>query len=259
MDSDQEVTREPFENDDNYEPESERGSEIDSGKEGLDSIDGREPDGGDRDDDSSRNSQDDVEYAKKFGIDLKSSKIQSAYERLISSNSFKSTSPKGHKIEESNPVIPTSATSDCIYHKGTFYQKGDIVALCDQEDGRVYFAQIKGFLQDQFCEKSAALNWLVPNRPTSRETFDPSAYEIGLEDNQLRKLDCMTFVRHCPHDYYVKKFFHQPELIPSCSNASDNLEPTYSKKMRDQAYVWTSMGPCKVPEFGHNEEPPNSS
>ena len=54
-------------------------------------------------------------------------------------------------------------TRDSVYHNGINYTIGDIVSLIDADDGTTYFAQIKGFLQDQFCEKSAAITWLIPN------------------------------------------------------------------------------------------------
>lgn len=247
MDSDQEVTREPFENDGQDEGRSDNGSQVHSEGQNNDSLDDPKLQG-DSDHSSSCDSAEDADYAKSFGIDLKSSKIQSAYERLIKSDCFKTTPDAKQRDATQKPVIKTSVTSDCIYHKGTFYQKGDIVAFCDQEDGLVYFAQIKGFLQDQFCEKSAAINWLVPIRPTSREFFDPGAYGIGLEDTQLRKLDCMTFVRHCPHDYYLNRFFHNPNA-PSCSDG-EQFETNYKKKGIDPAYIWTSMKPCSVPKIG---------
>lgn len=29
-------------------------------------------------------------------------------------------------------------------------------------DGAIYYAQIRGLLTDQYCEKSAAVTWLLP-------------------------------------------------------------------------------------------------
>jgi len=243
MDSDQEVTREPFENDEQDGYESDNNSHVSSNHQ----IDQPAADGHlepSENDETPSCDIEDIKYAKSFGINLKVSKSQIAYDRLINSDCFKKAEIEA--VEQPKPVIKTSVTSDCIYHKGTFYQKGDIVALCDQDDGKVYFAQIRGFLQDQFCEKSASLNWLIPNRPTSRKFFDPSAYSIGLIDTQLRKLDCMTFVRHCPHDYYIDKYY-QDDLRETSKVAC--LEPSYSKKGED-SYIWTSMRPSVVPNIG---------
>lgn len=278
MDHDQEVVREPFENnDDDDEVESLSSSHQPKFDDQLQDLDTKTIDNNvdllfvqessDVDDDSSTSSAsiEDVNFAKSFGIHLKSSKSQSAYERLMGSDHFESQQEQG--ANKSTPVIKTSITSDCIYHKGTFYQKGDIVALCDQDDGQVYFAQLTGFLQDQYCEKSASLNWLVPTRPTSRDFFEPSAYRIGLEDVQLRKLDCMTFVRHCPHDYYLRKFFQlansktddqlvgegcQDEDYAAKSTRQHTIETSYKKNAKDQAYIWTTMEPCRVPTIETN-------
>lgn len=264
MYSDQEVVREPFE--DSQEVASDTSSshqfkydEQLEATRGLNELsDEREIARGqaisdDEDDGSSCADADDINFAKSFGITLKSSKTQqSAYKRLMNSDQFQSGQSElaSFRHERPKPLIKTSITSDCIYHKGTFYQKGDIVALCDQDDGRMYFAQLTGFLQDQYCEKSASISWLVPTRPTSREFFDPSAYKIGLEDVQLRKLDCMTFVRHCPHDYYIRKFFKTPS-----SNRDDQeqrVDASYSKDDRGHAYIWMTMEPCSVPTIETN-------
>lgn len=66
------------------------------------------------------------------------------------------------------------------YFQGLYYQIGDIVSLIDV-DGGTYYAQIRGLLQDQYCEKSAVLTWLLPtkNSPPPEQGFDPSTYIIG--------------------------------------------------------------------------------
>lgn len=185
----------------------------------------------------------DCNFAKEFGIELKNKKIKptksklSKFDQLLNSE-YLITGSTTSKVQ---PLIKTSVSSDCIYHKGTFYQKGDIVAVCDQDDGQVYFAQITGFLQDQFCEKSASVNWLVPIRKTSREFFDPTAYKIGLDDTQLRKLNSMTFVRHCPHDYYFRRLYDQQ---PS---RDDNLVESRKRSRKEHSYIWTTMDTCIVP------------
>lgn len=50
----------------------------------------------------------------------------------------------------------------------------------DEEDN-TYYAQIRGLLTDQFCNKSAAITWLLPTQesPPSKDTFDPATYIIG--------------------------------------------------------------------------------
>lgn len=49
-------------------------------------------------------------------------------------------------------------------------------------DGDTYYAQIRGFLTDQYCEKSACVSWLLPTKqsPPPEEAFDPATYIIGL-------------------------------------------------------------------------------
>lgn len=57
---------------------------------------------------------------------------------------------------------------------------GDIVSVRGH-DGGIYYAQIRGLLEDQFCEKSAALTWLLPteNSPPPEKGFDPDTYIVG--------------------------------------------------------------------------------
>ena len=52
-------------------------------------------------------------------------------------------------------------------------------------DGGVYYAQFRGFLTDQYCEKSAVISWLLPtqNSPKPEDGFDPATYIIGDNDN----------------------------------------------------------------------------
>jgi hypothetical protein len=63
------------------------------------------------------------------------------------------------------PAFSTNiVTSDTILHKGTKYEVGDIVSVLD-EGGRVYYALLRGFLEDQYAEKYAVLTWLIPTAP----------------------------------------------------------------------------------------------
>lgn len=59
-------------------------------------------------------------------------------------------------------------------------QVGDIVAMVHVTGG-VYYAQIRGFLTDQYCEKSAVVTWLIPTRasPKPEDGFDPATYIFG--------------------------------------------------------------------------------
>ena len=64
-----------------------------------------------------------------------------------------------------------------IMLQGTRYEVGDIVSILD-ETGRVYYALLRGFLQDQYSEKYAALTWITPTTPNPK-TFDPSLFILG--------------------------------------------------------------------------------
>lgn len=275
MESDEEVTREPFEQQGDDDVSSKASNLIDNQDPNVYPL-SDEPNNStdcqiydesalDSGDGSSAADSEDAKFAESYGVHLKThadrkgGTAPNAYERLMNSNHF---IREPEKQTGEPPLIKTSVTSDCIYHKGTFYQKGDIVAVCDQEDGQIYFAQLTGFLQDQYCEKSASLYWLVPMRPTSREFFDPLAYKIGLEDVQLRKLDCMTFVRHCPHDYYWRKHLEasaaanagkgDPESSQPESQTKDEINPK-SEAGGNHSYIWTTIEPCKVPSIKTRE------
>jgi hypothetical protein len=61
--------------------------------------------------------------------------------------------------------------------QSVLYQIGDIVSIEDLE-GDIYFAQIRGFLQDEFAQRSAVITWLIPTiaEPTH---FDPVLFLPG--------------------------------------------------------------------------------
>ena len=65
-----------------------------------------------------------------------------------------------------------------IFLQGFYYQVGDIVSLVDHS-GDVFYAQIQGLLQDQYCEKCALLTWLLPTTHSNPEVFEPSTYILG--------------------------------------------------------------------------------
>lgn len=67
----------------------------------------------------------------------------------------------------------------CLYPQGVYYQTGDVIRVTDEEDGKPYYAQIRGFIQDQYCEKSAALTWLIPTQDSPKDQFDPGTYIVG--------------------------------------------------------------------------------
>lgn len=52
--------------------------------------------------------------------------------------------------------------------------------MMDAEDN-TYYAQLRGFLTDQYCEKSACVTWLLPTKhsPPPEVAFDAATYIIG--------------------------------------------------------------------------------
>ena len=78
-------------------------------------------------------------------------------------------------------AIPFFTLLYFTYLQGSYWQVGDIVAATDADDGQKYYAQLRGFLEDQWYQKSVIITWLIP-RPcgrNSQEGFDPSLYIAG--------------------------------------------------------------------------------
>lgn len=120
----------------------------------------------------------------------------------------------------------TPVTSNYVFFKGTYFQVGDIVSMQDI-DGGIFYAQIRGLLTDQYCEKSAAVTWLLPTTasPPPEKGFSPETYIVGPEEDLPRKLDCMEFVMHAPSDYYkLKNTPYPPPLLE-----------------KGVGYVWTTL------------------
>lgn len=46
------------------------------------------------------------------------------------------------------------------------------------EEGGLYYALIRGFLQDQYAEKYAVITWLLPRYPNPTH-FDPTQFILG--------------------------------------------------------------------------------
>lgn len=125
-----------------------------------------------------------------------------------------------------SPIAPDSVT-----YGGILYRKGDIVSLQNEDttDTMLYFAQIRGFLIDQYAQKSASVTWLLPTSDATDDgTFDPACYILGPEEDTPRSLDTLEFVCHAPSDYYRLKSPYplQPEPL-----TSGNL-----------GYTWTRLG-----------------
>lgn len=76
-------------------------------------------------------------------------------------------------------MIPDTVKCFIYLHllKGILYQAGDIVSIEDIE-GDLYYAQLKGFLQDQYAQKTAVITWLLPMVPKPSH-FDPALFLPG--------------------------------------------------------------------------------
>ncbi|XP_010226487.1 PREDICTED: GATA zinc finger domain-containing protein 1 [Tinamus guttatus] len=145
-----------------------------------------------------------------------------------------STKGKGrrHIFKLKNPIkapesVSTIITAESIFYKGVYYQIGDVVSVVDEQDGRTYYAQIRGFIQDQYCEKSAALTWLIPTQASPKDCFDAASYIIGPEEDLPRKMEYLEFVCHAPSEYFKSRSSPFPTV------------PTRPEK----GYIWTHVGP----------------
>ncbi|XP_056335471.1 GATA zinc finger domain-containing protein 1-like [Danio aesculapii] len=123
--------------------------------------------------------------------------------------------------------VSTIITSESMFYKGIYYQIGDVIKVIDEDDGKPYYAQIRGFVQDQYCEKSAALTWLIPTQASPRDRFDPSTYIVGPEEDLPRKMEYLEFVCHAPSEYFKSR---------SCPFPTLPVRP-------EKGYVWTHIGP----------------
>ena len=65
--------------------------------------------------------------------------------------------------------------------QGQYFQKGDIVSVTDVGGG-IFYAQLRGFLTDQYCEKSAVITWLLPttNSPPPDEVSPSHQHSVKL-------------------------------------------------------------------------------
>ncbi|XP_002162602.2 GATA zinc finger domain-containing protein 1 [Hydra vulgaris] len=112
-------------------------------------------------------------------------------------------------------------TSNAIYHDGLLYHVGDIVSTYDLEGG-IFFAQLRGFLQDSYCEKYCVITWLIP-KVSQPKVFDPMLFLPGLDEDVPRPMDCFNFVCHAPSDLYKCRILHPPYL-KSQANLSNLFE-----------------------------------
>uniref|UniRef100_A0A9R1SDT9 GATA zinc finger domain-containing protein 1 n=2 Tax=Cyprinus carpio TaxID=7962 RepID=A0A9R1SDT9_CYPCA len=130
-------------------------------------------------------------------------------------------------LTNSPESVSTIVTSESMFYKGVYYQIGDVIKVIDEDDGKPYYAQIRGFVQDQYCEKSAALTWLIPTQTSPRDRFDPGTYIVGPEEDLPRKMEYLEFVCHAPSEYFKSR---------SCPFPTLPVRP-------EKGYIWTHIGP----------------
>jgi len=123
-------------------------------------------------------------------------------------------------------AVATPVTTDSVFYKGSYFQVGDVISVLDVE-GNVYYAQIRGLLQDQYCEKSAVITWLLPTDTSPKDRFDPATFILGPEEEVPRRLECMEFVCHAPSEYF---------------KARNSPYPTLPQKP-ELCYIWTRLKP----------------
>ncbi|KAF7669359.1 hypothetical protein LDENG_00196390 [Lucifuga dentata] len=167
-------------------------------------------------------------------IHRRSARLRSTKYKAPASEKKVSTKGKGrrHIFKLKNPIkapesVATIITSESVFYKGVYYQTGDVIKVTDEEDGKPYYAQIRGFVQDQYCEKSAALTWLIPTQASPKDQFDPGTYIVGPEEDLPRKMEYLEFVCHAPSEYFKSRSSPFP-TIP--------IRP-------EKGYIWSHIGP----------------
>jgi hypothetical protein len=175
-------------------------------------------------------------------------------------NVVKPSSTKGRSrrlIFKKNPVkapvsVATIVSSEYIFFQGSYWQIGDVVSVTDIDDGQTYYAQLRGFLQDQYCNKSAVITWLIPkldfqnnDQKMRKPGFDPSAYTAGPEEDLPRDMLHFEFVCHAPVDYYTH---------------GSSSHRSYAASGPPLGCIWTSLGPeiQPVDSYTTNDSSPNT-
>ena len=146
----------------------------------------------------------------------------------------------------------TATTSERVYFKGNernlnlhlvfirsflgqFYSKGDIVSVVNAGDDDIYYAQLRGFLTDQYSDKYGVITWLLPttSSPPPNEGFHPATYILGPEEDLPRNLEVFSFVMRAPDDYfYNRRAPYKTDNLPPDSNfTSIRLGPRLRKNV----------------------------
>ncbi|VDN60459.1 unnamed protein product [Dracunculus medinensis] len=87
----------------------------------------------------------------------------------------------------------TMKTHESLFNsKGILFRVGDIISAIDKENGKKYFAQIRGLLTDIYAEKSVALNWFVPLASAADpHIFDAEHFVHAVSDSKFYKLETL--------------------------------------------------------------------
>lgn len=137
------------------------------------------------------------------------------------------------KPVKSKTATATPVTSDKVYFKGQYFHVGDIVSVTNIDDGDIYYAQLRGFLTDEYSDKSAVITWLLPTTasPPPNEGFHPATYIVGPEEELPRRLEIFTFVMHAPDDYFYNRRapYRTPIRPPGTNYTSMRLGPRLRK------------------------------
>ncbi|CAG9760865.1 unnamed protein product [Ceutorhynchus assimilis] len=135
------------------------------------------------------------------------------------------------KVPKKSPSqVATVITSDYVFHKGSYFQTGDIVSTTDEKND-CFYAQIIGLMTDQYFKKSVVIQWLLPTKdsPPPNEEFDPATYTLGPAEDLPRDLEYFDFVMHAPSDFYKSKTTPYVPIRP----------------LATAGFIWSSMGSVK--------------
>ncbi|KAJ8267679.1 hypothetical protein COCON_G00128510 [Conger conger] len=167
-------------------------------------------------------------------IHRRSARLRSTKYKAPASEKKVSTKGKGrrHIFKLKNPIkapesVSTIITSESVFYKGVYFQIGDVIKVTDEDDGRPYYAQIRGFVQDQYCEKSAALTWLIPTQASPKDQFDASTYIIGDVIKVTDEDDGRPYyaqIRGFVQDQYCEKSAALTWLIPTQASPKDQFD-----------------------------------
>jgi len=128
------------------------------------------------------------------------------------------------KPSKSPTVTANVVTSNSIFYQGLLFKEGDIVAVTDI-GGLRYYAQIRGFLQDVFLNKSAVVSWLLPTVPNPTR-FDPAIFLPGPDEDIPRPMECFEFISRAPTNLFRLRTSYPPFLRskPDLSSLLDAAE-----------------------------------